>query len=85
MNERSSNTQKTIKTRSGRVVELPTTKENAAIKASIAADPDTHELSDAEFARLPVRGRPLGRDSKIQVKLRLDIDVVEKLNESPRL
>jgi len=71
--------QKTIKTRSGRVLILPTPKENAAINAGIVADPNTYELSDAEFARLPGRGRPLGTGSKIQVTLRLDIDVVEKL------
>jgi uncharacterized protein (DUF4415 family) len=70
---------KTIKTRSGRVLILNTAKENAAINAGIAADPDTHELTDAEFAQLRARGRPLGSGSKMQVTLRLDIDVVEKL------
>ena len=71
--------QKTIKTSSGRELILPTPKENAAINAGIAADPDTYEFSDAEFARLPSRGRPLGSGCKVQVTLRLDIDVVEKL------
>jgi uncharacterized protein (DUF4415 family) len=70
---------KTIKTRSGRVLILNTAKENAAINAGIAADPDTHELTDVEFAQLRARGRPLGSGSKMQVTLRLDIDVVEKL------
>lgn len=70
---------KTIKTRSGRVLILPTAKENAAINAGIAADPDTHEVTDAEFAMLRARGRPLGSGNKMQVTLRLDIDVVEKL------
>ena len=38
---------------------LPTPEEDAAIKAGIAADPDTVELTDAEFAQLrPLRGRP---------------------------
>ncbi len=35
---------KTIKTRSGREVIVPTPEENAAINAGIAADPDTYEL-----------------------------------------
>ena len=50
---------RTIKTRSGREIMLPTPEENAAINAGIAADPDTHELTDTEFAQLkPMRGRP---------------------------
>jgi uncharacterized protein (DUF4415 family) len=70
---------KTIKTRSGRVLILPTVKENAAINAGIALDPDAREVTDAEFAQLRARGRPIGSGSKMQVTLRLDIDVVEKL------
>jgi hypothetical protein len=31
---------------------VPTPKEDAQIAAGIAADPDTHELSDEEFSRL---------------------------------
>jgi uncharacterized protein (DUF4415 family) len=71
--------QKTLTTRSGRVLILPTAEEDAAINAGIAADPDTYELSDSEFEALRPRGRPLGSGSKIQVTLRLDIDVVNKL------
>jgi len=41
----------TIKTRAGRVVELPTDEEDARINAGIAADPDAAELDDAWFAR----------------------------------
>ncbi|HKO06257.1 MAG TPA: hypothetical protein VJ487_00965 [Alphaproteobacteria bacterium] len=37
----------------------PTEAEEAAINAGIAADRDTYELTDAEFARLkPLHGRP---------------------------
>ena len=71
--------QKTITTRSGRILILPTPEEDAAINAGIAADPDTYELSDSEFEELRPRGRPFGSGSKIQVTLRLDIDVVNKL------
>lgn len=41
----------TIKTRSGRVVELPTAEEDARINAGITADSDSPELDDAWFAR----------------------------------
>lgn len=71
--------QKTLTTRSGRVLILPTAEEDAAINAGIAADPDTYELSDSEFEALRPRGRPFGSGNKIQVTLRLDIDVVNKL------
>jgi uncharacterized protein (DUF4415 family) len=41
----------TIKTRSGRVLILPTPEEEALINAGIAADPDARELDDEWFAR----------------------------------
>jgi uncharacterized protein (DUF4415 family) len=48
--------QETIKTRSGRVIIMPTAEEEAQINAGIAADPDTFELDDDWFARaLPAR------------------------------
>jgi len=71
----------TIKTRSGRVLAMPTAEEDAAINAGIAADPDTYELGAAEFKQLR-RGRPLGSGSKVQVTLRIDVDVVEKFKAS---
>jgi uncharacterized protein (DUF4415 family) len=40
---------KTIKTRSGRVLELPSDEEDAAINAGIAADPDNPELGEEWF------------------------------------
>lgn len=42
---------KPLKTRSGRVVELPTDEEDARINAGIAADPDSPELDEAWFKR----------------------------------
>ena len=48
--------QETIKTRSGRVIIMPTAEEEAQINAGIAADPDNPEWTDADFARaLPAR------------------------------
>lgn len=72
----------TIKTRSGRVLILPTAEEEAQINAGIAADPDTSSFTDAEWEAVKhtaTRGRPLGSGSKIQVTLRLDVEVVNKL------
>ena len=61
---------------------LPTPKEDAAITAAANADPDAVPFTDAEWEAvrpLVRRGRPLGSGTKMQVTLRLDIDVVEKL------
>jgi uncharacterized protein (DUF4415 family) len=40
-----------LKTKSGRLVELPTDEEDAAINAGIAADPDSPEWTEEDFAR----------------------------------
>lgn len=60
----------------------PTPAEDAAITAAAQSDPDAMPFTDAEWEQIkPLvrRGRPLGSGSKMQVTLRLDIDVVEKL------
>jgi hypothetical protein len=54
--------QQTIKTRHGRTLIAPTPEEDAAINAGIAADPDTHEVTDAEFARM----RRMGEDARAE-------------------
>ncbi|SDK56793.1 Uncharacterized conserved protein, DUF4415 family [Methylophilus rhizosphaerae] len=56
-------------------LELPDAAEDARINAGIAADPDTFELSEAQFKKM--RGRPAG-SNKTLVHIRLDNDVVEK-------
>lgn len=71
----------TIKTRTGRVLVMPTQDEDAAINAGIAQDPDTYELGSAEFKQLR-RGRPLGSGTKTQITLRLDVDVVNSFKAS---
>ena len=68
-----------LKSKSGRVFYLPTAEEDAAIRAGIAADPDTHEIGGEELSQMRRRGRPPGSDTKMQVTLRLDVEVVEKL------
>lgn len=75
----------TIKTRTGRTLVLPSPEEDAAIAVGIAADPDTAELTPAEFATLrPLRGRPPAANTKLAVKLRLDPDVLAALRASGR-
>lgn len=56
-------------------LELPDDAEEARINAGIATDPDTFEVSDAQFKRM--RGRPVG-SNKTLVHIRLDNEVVEK-------
>jgi uncharacterized protein (DUF4415 family) len=57
----------------------PTARQERAINAGIARDPDTYELSDEEFKELrPVlRGRPKAAVHKVHVNVRLDPEVVE--------
>ena len=77
--------QTTIKTRSGRVLILPTPAEDAAITAAAMTDPDAMPFTDAEWDAIkPLvrRGRPLGSGTKTQITLRLDVDVVDKFKAS---
>jgi uncharacterized protein (DUF4415 family) len=57
----------------------PTAREERAIAVGIRRDPDTYELSEAEFSELrPVlRGRPKSAVHKVHVNLRLDPEVIE--------
>jgi uncharacterized protein (DUF4415 family) len=71
-----------ITSKSGRVFLLNSEEEEARIRAGIAADPDTHELSEAEMANLrPLAAikRPLGRPkaeaTKERVAIRLSPEV----------
>lgn len=72
-----------IKTKSGRKVHLPSAAEDRRIKAGIVADPDTHELTDEEFAQMVPfsemmrrRGRPVSAVRKVAINVRLDPEVV---------
>lgn len=56
---------------------MPTQVEGAAINAGIAADPDTYELSQAEFNQLKRMGRPRSESPKVALTVRYDADIIE--------
>jgi len=61
-----------------RRITRPTADEDRTIRRGIKADPDTFEPTDAEFTKMrPLRGRPLGSGTKIQLTLRLDRQIVD--------
>lgn len=67
----------TIKTRSGKHIELPTADEDREIQRGIDADSDTYVPTDEEFARMKPRGRPRLERPKVQLTVRYDAEVVE--------
>ena len=57
----------------------PTKAEETMIRAGIAADRDTYELTDTEFRQLrPVRGRPKSATPKKRITIRLSPDVLAR-------
>ena len=72
-----------IESKSGRKFILPSSEEDAAINAGIAADADTYELSNAEFAQLKRIGRPRATTPlKVPTTIRFDADVLAALKAS---
>ena len=67
-----------LKTKSGHLLELPSQEESLKINAGIAADPDTYELSSAEFSQLKRMGRPKAAVTKQRVTIRLSRKVVDE-------
>lgn len=68
-----------IKTRSGRLIEMPTPEEDAAITAAAMADPDARPFTDEEWEAVKpfVRvGRPRKDAPKVFTGIRLDADVL---------
>lgn len=64
----------------------PTMREDRAINAGIARDPDTYELGAEEFKELrPVlRGRPKAAVHKVHVNVRLDPEVIDFFRSTGR-
>ena len=73
-----------IISKSGRKLILNTAEEEAAIAHGIAADPDTLELSDAQFSALHKgrTGRPKAEVTKERITIRLSPDVVTSFRAS---
>ncbi len=71
--------QKTIKTRSGQVLVMPTDEEDAVITAAAMSDPDARPLTEEEWAEVIPRlqrGRPPLLSPKISTTIRFDADVL---------
>lgn len=68
-----------IKTKSGRLITVPTEEEDAVITSAALSDSDNQPWTDTQLAKLKLkrpRGRPFGSGTKEQVTLRLDRDVL---------
>lgn len=64
---------------------LPTPEEDAAITKSAMADPDTFHPTDENlkrFARIAVRGRPMGSGHKTQITIRFDDDIISSFKKT---
>ena len=60
-----------------------TPEEDAAIARGIAADPDTFEPTDEQFAQMKrCGGRPKLANPKVAVTVRYDADIVERFKAS---
>lgn len=68
-----------VKTKSGRVITLPTDEEDKAINAGMVADPDTYEPSGKDFKKM---GRPKQEVTKERITIRLSPDVLAKFKET---
>ncbi len=71
-----------VKSKSGRLFDLPAPEEESTIQAGIAQDPDTYELTNAEFGELKKVGRPPAAVIKERVTMRLSREVVARFRAS---
>ena len=72
-----------ISTKAGRVFHLPDDEEDVRIRAGIAADPNTHELTKTEMTTMRRRvGRPPAAVVRPMLSLRVDADVAAALRAS---
>ncbi len=66
-----------IKTKTGRMIHMPTPEEDAVITAAAESDPDARPLTEAEWAAVrPRRGRPPASATKTRITIRLDAATV---------
>jgi len=74
--------QQTVKTKSGRIIILPSQAEDAAITAAALADPDAQPLTDAQLRAMRPMGRPRSANPKAPLTMRVDVDVLVALRSS---
>lgn len=74
--------QQTVKTKSGRIIILPSQAEDAAITAAALADPDAQPLTDAQLSAMRPMGRPRIEHPKAPFTMRVDVDVLVALRSS---
>tara|TARA_R110000823_G_scaffold29351_3_gene85206 strand:+ start:336 stop:641 length:306 start_codon:yes stop_codon:yes gene_type:complete len=67
-----------IKSKSGRLFELPSDQEEADINAGISEDSEARELTDKEFKQLRPMGRPKAEFTKERITIRLSPEVVAR-------
>jgi len=72
----------TVKTRSGRVIVMPTDEEDRIITAAAMSDPDAMPLTDAEWKQVRRIGRPPAEVTKERITIRLSREVVETFRAS---
>jgi uncharacterized protein (DUF4415 family) len=78
---------KTIKTKSGRALILPTSAENRAINRAVKSDPDAYIPTDREWKKLqPLlrRGRPKAAVTKDRITIRLSPPVLRAFRATGR-
>ena len=78
---------KTITTKRGGVLAVPSAEEERAIQAGIDADPDAAPLTDAQWEQvrpLVRRGRPRVAERRPTLNMRIDPDVLTALKASGR-
>ena len=66
-----------VKSKSGRLFDLPSPQEEAEIRAGVANNPDASELPDDVLKQLRPVGRPKAAVTKQPVSIRLSPEVVE--------
>jgi len=71
-----------VESKHGRVFDLPSTQEEAKIRAGIAEDPAAYELPDEALETLRPVGRPKAAVTKQPVSIRLSPEVVEYLKST---
>ena len=74
-----------LKTKSGRLIELPSDEEDAAITAAAMSDPDARTYTDEEWEQVKPylqRGRPKAKVTKDRITIRLSREVTEYFRDT---